>query len=155
MATDDSPVQAVDGVQRVGKYQVVGRLGQGAMGQVYLAEDPHIGRRVAVKVMKAAGEEDRQRFLHEARIVGSLAHPNVVVLHDFGFHDERPYLVLEYLPGVSLDVWLRGEHALSEHLRIVEGLLSALVHAHSQGVLHRDLKPSNVQVLPSVRSRSP
>jgi serine/threonine-protein kinase len=132
----------------IGKYKVVGLLGQGAMGEVYLAEDPHIGRRVAIKVMRTADADDHKRFVHEAQIVGALSHPNIVVLHDFGFQDEKPYLVMEYVSGSSLEAWLKQPHSLGDHLRIMEDLLSALAYAHERGVLHRDIKPSNVQVMP-------
>jgi serine/threonine-protein kinase len=124
-------------------------LGEGAMGEVYLGQDPDIHRPVAIKVMKARGSRDEQRFRHEARVVGGLSHPNIVVLHEFGFHEERPYLVMEYLGGMSLEAWLREPHLLSEHLRVLDGLAAALNHAHAEGVLHRDLKPSNVQVMPN------
>ena len=137
----------------IGKYHLVKSLGQGAMGQVYLAEDPHIGRLVAVKVMVTAGEEDEQRFRHEARIIGALSHPNIVVIHDFGFHEGRPYLVMEYVPGTSLQAWLRQPHLLTEHLEVMEGFAAALVYAHAHDVLHRDLKPSNVQVMPDGRCK--
>ncbi len=133
--------------EQLGKYRVVRQLGQGAMGTVYLAEDPHIGRQVAIKVMKSAGEEERLRFLHEARIVGRFSHPNIVVLHDFGFQDEQPYLVMELVEGEGLDVWLKRQHPLEAHLKVADGLCAALEYAHARDVLHRDLKPSNVQVL--------
>jgi serine/threonine-protein kinase len=144
---------STDVAAAIGKYRLVRRLGQGAMGQVYLAEDPYIGRSVAVKVMLTAGEEDEQRFQHEARIVGALSHPNIVVLHDFGFHEGRPYLVMEYVPGTSLQDWLRAPHLLAEHLKVMEGFAAALVYAHAHDVLHRDLKPSNVQVMPDGRCK--
>jgi len=133
---------------QIGKYVVKGPLGHGAMGEVYLAEDPYIGREVAIKVLKTSDAADRERFLHEARIVGAFSHPNIVVLHDSGFQDEQPYLVMEYLAGSNLEQWLKGEHALADHLRIMEGLCVALGYAHENGVLHRDLKPSNIQVMP-------
>jgi serine/threonine-protein kinase len=135
-------------LQAIGKYKILRLLGEGAMGAVYLAEDPDIGRQVAIKVMKMEAEEDHERFRQEARIVGGLSHPNIVVLHDFGFHEGKPYLVMQYLPGTSLEDWLRSPHALPNHLRVMEGLVSALDYAHGRGVLHRDLKPSNVQVTP-------
>ncbi|MGE0452234.1 MAG: serine/threonine-protein kinase [Vicinamibacteria bacterium] len=140
-------------IDSIGKYRVVRLLGAGAMGEVYLGEDPLIGRSVAIKVMKPGAEEDHERFRQEARIVGGLSHPNIVVLHEFGFHEERPYLVMQYLPGASLEDWLRGEHTLGEHVRIMEGLVGALDYAHGRGVLHRDLKPSNVQVTPEGECR--
>ncbi len=132
----------------LGKYTVTRPLGQGAMGEVYLAEDPDIGRSVAIKLIRSSSLEDQQRFRSEARIVGAFSHPNIVVLHDFGFHDDRPFLVLEYLPGESLESWLQRPHPLADSLRIMEGFLSALQYAHQRGVLHRDLKPSNIQVMP-------
>jgi serine/threonine-protein kinase len=132
----------------IGKYVVKSRLGQGAMGEVYLAEDPFIARPVAIKWMKTVESGDEQRFLREARIVGSFSHPNIVVLHDFGFHEEKPFLVMEYVPGPNLEGWLKEAHPLADHLRIMEGLCGALTYAHERGVLHRDLKPSNIQVLP-------
>ncbi len=166
----------------IGKYEVAHLLGEGAMGEVFLARDPFIGRSVAVKLMKTTSADDRERFQQEARTVGALSHPNIVVLHDFGFlaappeidsgsaaergapapgtsghvtpgieaprRTERPYLVMEFVPGRNLEDWLRDPHTLDEHLRIIEGLCRALVYAHERGVLHRDLKPSNVQVMP-------
>ena len=132
----------------LGKYTVTRPLGQGAMGEVYLAEDPDIGRSVAIKLIRSSSLEDQQRFRSEARIVGAFSHPNIVVLHDFGFHDDRPFLVLEYLPGESLESWLQRPHPLADGLKIMEGLLNALQYAHQRGVLHRDLKPSNIQVMP-------
>jgi serine/threonine-protein kinase len=137
----------------VGKYRIVELIGQGSMGEVYLAEDPHIGRPVALKLMKTSGEEDAQRFLHEARIAGSLSHPNIVVIHEFGFQDATPYIVMEHVRGVSLEAWLRQPRAFAEHLKVIEGLYEALSYAHQRGVLHRDLKPSNVQVTPEGRCK--
>lgn len=135
-------------IDAIGKYKVLRPLGEGAMGAVFLAEDPDIGRHVAIKVVKMEAGGDHERFRQEARIVGGLSHPNIVVLHDFGFHEGKPYLVMQYLPGASLEDWLRSSHDLPEHFRIMEGLVSALDYAHGRGVLHRDLKPSNVQVTP-------
>jgi serine/threonine protein kinase len=94
----------------IGKYVVQSRLGQGAMGEVYLAEDPFIARPVAIKWMKSVESGDEQRFLHEARIVGSFSHPSIVVLHDFGFQEEKPFLVMEYVAGPTLEGWLKEVH---------------------------------------------
>jgi len=132
----------------IGKYEVVGTLGQGAMGTVYLARDPLIDRLVAIKLLRTDGGGDLERFRQEARVVGALSHPHIVVLHDVGFHEDRLYLAMQYVPGQSLEAWLREPHTLAEQLRIMEGLSSALAYAHGRGVLHRDLKPSNVQVTP-------
>ena len=130
----------------IGKYRILRELGRGAMGAVYLAEDPFIARRVAIKVMRPQVEEGEERFLQEARTIGSLSHPNIVLLHDFGFAGELPYLVMEHVEGTILDRWLSEPHGAEARLRVLAGLCRAVAYAHSRGVLHRDLKPSNVLV---------
>ncbi len=130
----------------IGKYRILRELGRGAMGAVYLAEDPFIARRVAIKVMRPQVEEGSERFLQEARTIGSLSHPNIVLLHDFGFVGELPYLVMEHVEGTILDRWLAEPHVPQARLRVLAGLCRAVLYAHSRGVLHRDLKPSNVLV---------
>lgn len=133
---------------QIGKYPVLRLLGQGAMGKVYLGEDPFIGRQVAIKVLSSEGDsEAHRRFLEEARTVGQLSHPNIVTLLEFGFHEGSPYLVMELLKGESLESWLTRPHPLSSSLRVLRDLCQAVAHAHSHDVLHRDIKPSNAQVL--------
>lgn len=133
----------------IGKFQVLQFLGQGAMGRVYLGEDPHIGRRVAIKVMTTAGDDEtRARFHNEAMAAGRLSHPNIVQVYEFGSFEEQPYLAMEYLEGERLDEWLRAERTLRQKLDVLLGLCRAVEHAHARGVLHRDIKPSNLQVLP-------
>ncbi len=135
--------------QKIGKFRVLRLLGQGAMGRVFLAEDPLIDRRVAIKVMTAEGDDEaRERFRNEARTAGQLSHPNIVQLYEFGFHQGQPYLVMEYLVGQSLDLWLAGKQPLKARLSVLLDLCRAIGHAHARGVLHRDVKPSNLQVLP-------
>lgn len=118
------------------------------MGDVYLGEDPHIGRQVAIKVLRQEDPEGRLRFLQEARVVGAFSHPNIVVVHEFGFEGDEPFLAMEFLPGESLESWLRQPRPLAAQLQVVRGLAEALDYAHARGVLHRDVKPGNVQVLP-------
>ena len=119
------------------------------MGRVFLAEDPLIDRKVAIKVMSSEGNaEAHERFRNEARTAGQLAHPNIVQLHEFGFHQGQPYLVMEYLVGEGLDRWLTRPQPFKARLSILLDLCHAIGHAHSRGVLHRDVKPSNLQVLP-------
>lgn len=135
--------------ENIGKFRVQRLLGQGAMGRVFLAEDELIDRQVAVKMMTSEGDDEaRERFRNEARIVGQLSHPNIVHLHEFGFHQGQPYLVMEYLVGESLDLWLARPQPLKAKLAVLLDLCQAIGHAHSRGVLHRDIKPSNLQVLP-------
>ncbi len=134
--------------EQIGKYRIVGLLGQGAMGRVYLGEDPHIGRKVAVKVLSGAtGDEARARFLEEARTIGNLSHPEIVTLLEFGFHEGQPFLAMEHLGGESFERWLERRPPEAAVLSVLVSLCRAIDHAHSQGVLHRDVKPSNVQVL--------
>ncbi len=133
---------------QIGKYRILSSLGRGAMGDVYLGEDPHIGRQVAIKVLRQEDPEGRLRFLQEARVVGAFSHPNIVVVHEFGFEGAEPFLAMEFLPGESLESWLRAPRPLADQLRVVRGLAEALEYAHARGVLHRDVKPGNVQVLP-------
>ena len=135
--------------ERIGKYAVIELLGRGGMGEVYLAEDPYIGRRVAIKIIKGADPAARERFLREARVIGGLTHPAIVSLLDFDFSGSEPFLVMEYLKGQGLDVWIKNPHSISEQLVVLEDLCHALTYAHENGVLHRDVKPSNVQILPS------
>lgn len=135
--------------ERIGKYTVLELLGRGGMGEVYLAEDPYIGRRVAIKIIKGADPAARERFLREARVIGGLAHPAIVSLLDFDFSGTEPFLVMEYLKGQGLDAWIKNPHSLREQLVVLEDLCHALTYAHENGVLHRDVKPSNVQILPT------
>lgn len=114
------------------------------MGSVWLAEDAELGRRVAVKVL--GPDADRARFEREARAVAALAHPNICQLFDFGEDDGRPYMVLEYLAGGSLDERIQRGRPLpdDETARIAGDVAQGLAHAHERGLVHRDLKPANV-----------
>ncbi len=135
--------------EKIGKYTVIELLGRGGMGEVYLGEDPYIGRRVAIKIIKGADPDARDRFLHEARVIGALAHPAIVSLLDFDFSADEPFLVMELLKGEGLDAWLKKPHSLPEQLVVLTDICQALAYAHENGVLHRDVKPSNVQILAS------
>jgi eukaryotic-like serine/threonine-protein kinase len=134
---------------RIDRYQVERLIGQGAMGKVYLAQDPKLGRQVAIKVLAQAAADDnvRQRFRLEARAIAALKHPNIVELYDYsGEQAEDLFLVMEYIPGASLDQLQRQHGNMSEPtvVCIAHELCLALVHAHGHQVVHRDLKPENV-----------
>jgi serine/threonine protein kinase len=145
----DQPVQ-------VGRYQVQRVLGKGAMGVVYLAYDPQIGRRVALKTVKPAEgarpeelEESRVRFLREARAAGKLLHPNIVTIFDVFEAGGILYIAMEYVEGVLLDEYCTRRNLLPldqvTHLGVQA--LSALDYAHRAGVIHRDIKPGNLMVV--------
>jgi serine/threonine-protein kinase len=136
-------------VTQIGKYQILGILGVGGMGVVYRGLDKSVGREVAIKTLTEATDELRQRFQLEARS-GVLNHPNIVTVYDFGEQDGSPYIVMEYVPGDSLENLLRGgrQFSLIERLEIVRQVCLALGYAHQKGVIHRDIKPANVMVQP-------
>jgi serine/threonine-protein kinase len=127
-----------------GRYRLSEELGRGAMSSVWLAEDEELGRRVAVKTLVPAA--DRARFDREARAAASLSHPNICSLYDYGEADGKPFMVLEYLPGGSLEERLADRRPLddTETLRIATEIAAGLAHAHGRGLVHRDLKPANI-----------
>jgi serine/threonine protein kinase len=136
---------------RIGKYEVECVIGEGSMGVVYRAIDPLINRRVAIKVMADAVAQDsglRDRFLREAQAAGSLQHPNVVTIYDFGEVDDHLFIAMEYVEGDDLgdlltkNVTIRAIDALD----LIIGLLHGLAYAHKRGIIHRDIKPANIRV---------
>jgi eukaryotic-like serine/threonine-protein kinase len=138
--------------QKIGRYEIIDELGRGAMGGVYRAKDPAMGRVVAVKTILPnvlAGEdgnEFRERFYREARAAGALAHPGIVPMFDVGEHEGMPYLVMEYVSGQTLAQAMRegGLATLDRVCEIGHQLAEALAYAHRNGVVHRDIKPANV-----------
>ncbi len=133
----------------LGPYEVLTQLGAGGMGEVYQARDTRLGRTVAIKVLPqgAVTAEHRARLLHEARTVSNLNHPNIVTLFDVGEQSGTSYLVLEFVPGRTLDRAIPpGGMLLAEAMRIAISIASAVSSAHAAGVLHRDLKPANIMI---------
>jgi serine/threonine-protein kinase len=126
------------------RYRLDDVLGRGGMSEVWRAEDLELGRHVALKLL--APDADTARFEREARAVASLAHPNITQLYDYGESEGRPYMVLEYVPGGTLEERLRDKKPLpdDETLAIAAGVAAGLAHAHARGVVHRDLKPANI-----------
>ena len=135
---------------RVGPYEIVAPLGSGGMGEVYRARDTRLGREVALKIVTGATKLDAewiQRFEQEAKLAGSLSHPNLVVVHDVGTEDGSPFLVTELLQGESLRERLRrGRLPLRTALEIATQIAEGLAAAHVRGIVHRDIKPENIFV---------
>ena len=142
--------------QKIGKYEIRGLVGKGAMGVVYNAVDPALGRAVAIKTLSLSAlsgspheAELKLRFLREARSAGMLQHPNIITVHELFEDGGTAYLVMELLEGASLSSLLRRkkELTLGERLSILNQIAAGLSEAHAHRIVHRDLKPSNVFVL--------
>ncbi len=147
----EGPARSSDPTGRLGKYEIVAKIGHGAMGEVYKARDTVLDRFVAVKTMSAAvlGDPDLgQRFLREAQSAARLNHPNVVTLLEFGEDAGRVFMAMELLEGEDLkDLLKRGGLAtLEDKLAVIEQILDGVAYAHAAGVVHRDLKPPNIHV---------
>jgi eukaryotic-like serine/threonine-protein kinase len=147
-----SPLPSLARGTLIDHYRVVRLVGRGGMGEVYLARDTRLGRRVALKVVhrrRIGSSEAIARFLFEARTTARFSHPHIVAIHGVGEHEGQPYLALEYLEGRTLRARLRESRpTLREGARAGLAVAEALAEAHANGVLHRDLKPDNV-FLPS------
>jgi formylglycine-generating enzyme required for sulfatase activity/tRNA A-37 threonylcarbamoyl transferase component Bud32 len=134
---------------RVGDFRICTFIGEGSVGEVYLAHDMVLGRRVALKLLKhdVVDAATLARFREEARATASFNHPHIVTLHRYGEHEGRPYLALEHVDGESLRVRLqRGPMPLHEALRCARSIAAALAEAHRSGIVHADLKPENVMI---------
>ena len=131
-------------------YRIVSKIGAGGMGEVYLAEDTRLDRKVAIKVLPAdfAKDEDRlRRFEQEARATSALNHPNILTVYDIGNHDGSPFIVAELLEGEELRVQLNdGAIAPRKTIEYAQQIVAGLSAAHERGIVHRDLKPENLFV---------
>jgi len=130
----------------VGRYVVLGRLGHGAMGVVYAAHDPQLGRKIAVKILhhEVDDEEGRGRLLREAQALALLAHPNVVAIHDAGTLGERVWIAMEFIEGRTLGAWFKERRRpWTEVLPVLLGAGLGLAAAHDKGLVHRDFKPES------------
>jgi eukaryotic-like serine/threonine-protein kinase len=139
---------------RLGRFQIVSVIGEGAMGVVYLANDPEIERPVAVKTLRAMSEASpaaradlEARFLKEAKLAGRLQHPNVVTVYEVGREQDTSFIAMEYVEGESLNqAAAEGRLDTAARVEIIRQVAQALQHAHERGVLHRDIKPGNILV---------
>ena len=142
---------------RLGPYEVVSPIGAGGMGEVYLAEDTRLNRRVAVKVLPPASADDpraRDRLLLEARAAAKLDHANICTVFDVGDADGLTYIAMQYLEGETLDRRLRrGRLDASSAVAVARQVADALAEAHAHGIVHRDIKPQNVMLSRQLQAR--
>lgn len=141
-------------ISQLGRYEIVGELGQGAMGIVYKAKDPLIDRTVAIKTISLnlaleEKEEYEARFYQEAKAAGRLSHPNIVTIYDVGKSGDVAYIAMEFLQGRELrDILNEDPHLpIDQVLDIAMQLAQGLAYAHEHGIVHRDVKPSNIMVI--------
>jgi serine/threonine protein kinase len=139
--------------EMVGRFEIVQEVGHGAFGTVYKARDTQLGRIVAIKVPRRSNIGDRpqdlQRFIREARSVAQLRHAAIVSVHEVGTRDDMPYLVSDFIEGVTLaDLLTARRPPPREAAQLIGGVAEAIDYAHRQGVVHRDVKPSNIMIRP-------
>lgn len=135
----------------VAHYRIIEKLGAGGMGEVYLAEDTTLGRRVALKFLlrEHTQDEDRlRRFRQEARAVSAINHPNILTIHEVGEADGRQFIATEFVDGQSLRHALKhaGGMKTAEALHVAVQTAAALAAAHEAGIVHRDVKPENIML---------
>lgn len=139
--------------ERLGRYKIISKIGSGGMGDVYLAEDVKLERKVALKTLPtdvASDSERMSRFIHEAKTASALNHPNIITIYEINDEVETPFIAMEYVPGNTITKLLKGSRALDIDIALdisiqVAGALSA---AHDANVVHRDIKPDNIIVRP-------
>jgi Tol biopolymer transport system component len=135
---------------RLGRFEILGALGSGGMGEVYRARDPQLQRDVAIKVLPAEWSDDperRRRLENEARAMASLNHPHIVAVHDFGIHEGHPFIVTELLHGETLRNYMNGRPlSPSKATEFAAQIASGLAAGHEFGIVHRDIKPENLFV---------
>jgi tRNA A-37 threonylcarbamoyl transferase component Bud32 len=130
----------------VGRFELIREIARGGLGQVFLARDTKLGRKVAIKFLLRTDPTFVQRFLVEARATARCTHENIVTIFEVGEHDGLPFMVLEYLEGKTLSAVLEGKPGVRQFVELMVPVARALERAHEHGIVHRDLKPSNIFV---------
>ena len=143
---------------QIDKYKIVEMIGGGGIGMVYQVRHLQTDQIYAMKILKPEAVEDSSlvsRFYQEARACSRLNHPALLKIHDIGFFEDTPYLVLDYIPGESLAAVIRREVRIDLHrsLIIAEQIVDALTYCHSEGVVHRDIKPGNILIVPDNQAK--
>ncbi len=145
---EDHSIQLIG--RQVGSYRILARLGAGGMGEVYLAEDPILDRKVAIKFLSLGSQTDekaRARLIREAQAAAKLDHPNVCAIHEVGRHQDQSFIVMQYIEGETLAAGIKGGPLnLAESLDKAIQIAGALSEAHSHGIIHRDIKPQNIMI---------
>src|SRR6059036_1208257 len=133
---------------KLGRYEIRSQIGAGGMGEVYLAQDTKLDRKVAIKFLPerlVADEQARKRLVREARAAAKLDHPNICSIYEVSEDDGRSFIVMQHVEGETLDVRMKRKPLdLSESLSLASQLADALAEAHTHGIIHRDIKPSNI-----------
>ena len=135
--------------EKIGKYEITGKIGSGGFGAVYRGRDPYIKRTVAVKTCQLNDEEIKSRFFREAELAGNLHHRHITTIYDFGVENGIPYIVQEFLSGEDLDRKVKRAEPLpiARKVEILVAIADGLAYAHAAGIIHRDIKPANVRIL--------
>ena len=143
------------GTKKIGRYEIISKLGQGSMGVVYKGRDPYINREVSIKVARPAADVEgaiadryRESFFLEAQSAGRLLHPHIVAIYDAGMHKDFCYITMEYIDGPTLGKYCKNEDRLPiiKTCEIITNVCVALDYAHQEGIVHRDIKPSNIML---------
>ena len=145
----DEATRDARGFARIGHFKLVERLGMGAFGTVWKAQDLELDRTVAIKIPRAGqlSKQQQEFFFREARSAAQLRHPNIVTVHEVGREEETLYIVSDFVRGIDLSEWLTGARPTAlEAAELCATIADALHHAHEHGVVHRDLKPANVMM---------
>jgi len=136
--------------ETLGHYEIIRPIGAGGMGEVFVARDPKLGRKVAIKLLpsRLAGDRDTlSRFTQEARSASALNHPNIVTIHEVGATEDAPFIVMEYIDGRDLRTLIgEGPLPVRQVLDIATQIADGLAAAHERGIVHRDLKPENIML---------